>query len=209
MCCCCCCDDDGNSHSTHTSSAQSARSSKTSSSGSVSTQPSCYYPNGMVYAPNIICDASGSASTCCGAHDDGTEWVCLTNNLCKNASDTSTKYERGGCTDGSWPDGHCAKDICADEGIFTLRNVSDGTVNSCFLTKTPPPPRTSSPAAPTPTAAKAPPALATSAATPHPTWTFSNSGLQTRAPQRPSPRIICPPPRRSRRARRPRPASSH
>jgi hypothetical protein len=122
-CCCCCCCEDDDALAFDDAEVKTPTNSTEQVKFPVSSQPQCYYPNGMVYAPSIVCNNSTKYSTCCGSAGDGVEWECLTNNLCKNTSDISTKYERGGCSDPSWKSPECAN-VCLDSGTVTLLFLS-------------------------------------------------------------------------------------
>lgn len=89
----CCCDDDSGSGD---------YGSGDTGGSDTSDQPTCYDRNNMEYAPNIICSNSDQSSPCCGLAGDGAQWICLTNGLCKNSSDLSSRYERGGCSSKTW-----------------------------------------------------------------------------------------------------------
>lgn len=72
----------------------------------------CYYPDGSTAKQDAPCSSTGN-STCCGS-----QYACLSNNICASVDTTddptdSTGYVRGSCTDKSWTAGACPM-FCKD-----------------------------------------------------------------------------------------------
>jgi hypothetical protein len=70
----------------------------------------CYYPDKSIAQYDVPCNASASASACCGSGS----W-CLDNGLCLDYGSIS----RGSCTDESWQSTECCP-YCQN-GISTLK----------------------------------------------------------------------------------------